>query len=52
MAVSIFHETPEKKGHASESRLVIDERGILTVEARDTATGKAIKNSCELKNLS
>ncbi|MGN8856366.1 hypothetical protein ACTNCB_06145, partial [Catenibacterium mitsuokai] len=54
MSVTLDHEIEVPKGTKSESRLMIDKLGILTVEAREMdKPGKPlIKKSIELKNLS
>lgn len=54
MFVELDHETEVPRGTKSESRLVIDKLGVLTIEAREAdKPGKPpIKNTVELKNLS
>ena len=54
MFVEIDREKEVPKGTKSETRLMVDARGILTIEARECdKLGKPpIKNSVELKNLS
>lgn len=54
MSVTLDHEMEVPKGTKSETRLMVDKLGRLTVEARDVdKPGKPpIKNTVELKNLS
>lgn len=54
MSVTIDHEVEVPKGTKSETRLVVDKLGMLTIEAREVdKPGKPpIKNTIELKNLS
>ena len=53
MAVTLDREIGVPKGTPSETRLVIDKKGLITVEARDPAKPDKppVKNSVELKNL-
>ena len=54
MSVTLDHGGPVPKGTVSESRLILDINGLLTVEARDPSKPNKppVKNTCALKNLS
>ena len=54
MSVTLDHEIEVPEGIMSETRLMVDNLGILTIEARECdKPGKpSIKKSIELKNLS
>lgn len=54
MSVTLDRGKPVPKGTKSETRLIVDGNGILTVEARDPARpGKPpVTSRCQLKNLS
>ncbi len=54
MYVTLDHGRVVRKGKKSETRMIVDKMGMLTIEARDpeNPSKPSIKNTVELKNLS
>ena len=54
LSVTLDHGRPVPQGTPSEARLVLDQNGLLSVEARDPSRPDKppVQNSCTLKNLS
>ena len=54
MSVSVDHGRVVPKGHPHETRMRVDEKGLLTIEARDSSSPDLpfSKATVELKNLS
>ena len=54
MKVTLDYGAPMPKGTQNESRLHVDERGVLTIQARTkTSEGvKPVENTVQLTNLS
>lgn len=54
MSVTVDHGKVVPKGHPHEARMKIDEKGVLTIEARDASSPDLpfTKATVELKNLS
>jgi molecular chaperone DnaK (HSP70) len=49
--LTLHHEPPAKKGDVSLTRLLLDDKGVLTAEAKKEATGAVIRTTCQLESL-